>query len=289
MESETKMIKRLLLTCIVVLTVLGLIACAAPGAMPSPKRVAATTVATEKLEQLISVSEAEWRRWGSRIVELPTGDKFCMRLTNGSCERVDDGCGQEQTSALCPVVNEYWRLVPRRDDRHGCTKTDICESRMPASGSSVPLDTPPWSAAFVSAMMQKAGFSDTEFRPSPSHAGYVVAARDGETSAYDVIPTPASAQPGDLICAPRNNAVITPDILGRIVAGSNATTLHCDIVVRVGSDFTLEAIGGNVQQSVSKTLVKLDSKGRVSAQINPNRKWALVMRARADVTVQATR
>lgn len=283
------MIKRLLLTCIVILAVLGLVACAAPGAMPGSKRVAATTVASEKLEQLISISETEWRRWGSRIVELQPGDKFCMRMPDGSCERVDDGCGQEQTSALCPVVNEYWRLVPRRDDRHGCTRTDICEFRSPASGSPGLQQTPPWSAAFVSAMMQRAGFSDTEFRASPSHAGYVVAARDGETSSYDVIPTPASAQAGDLICAPRSNAVITPDTLGRIVAGSNATPLHCDIVVRVGSDFTLEAIGGNVQQSVSKTLVKLDSKGRVSAQINPNRKWALVMRARADVTVQAAR
>ena len=57
--------------------------------------------------------------------------------------------------------------------------------------------------------------------------------------------------------------------------------MHCDIVVAVNpAAHTLEAIGGNVQQTVAKTIVTLDANGRVSHDLHPRRRWVAVMRAR---------
>jgi hypothetical protein len=62
---------------------------------------------------------------------------------------------------------------------------------------------------------------------------------------------------------------------------SSGTPMHCDVVVSVDLlSGKLEAIGGNVQQSVARTLVDLDSEGRVSGLINPHRPWGMVLRAR---------
>lgn len=265
---------------IAILTVIALMGCAA--GTPEPLfRVSSSTVPVERIDRLIAVAETEWRLWGSRVVRLPAGTEFCMELPGGACEVIADGCGQEQTSALCPIINrDYWSKVNPRNS-HSCAKMDICDARWPAD-----LPTPdfvPWSAAFISAMMQKAGFSSVEFAPAPAHATYVVAARDDLSSAYDVVPTPATAGPGDLICAPRGNSKITERELHLIQGGPNATIMHCDIVVRASANRTLEAIGGNVQQSVAKTIVTLDDRGRVSPTINPHRRWILVLRARVDI------
>ncbi|WGT66628.1 DUF2272 domain-containing protein [Variovorax paradoxus] len=203
-----------------------------------------------------------------------------MRFEDGSCSAVDDGCGQEQTAKLCPVVDEYWLALPRGTPVHTCHKLDLCKTTWPPDAGRPPK-TPAWSAAFVSAMFAKSEFEKTEFRRASSHASYIAAARDSFTSAYEVVPTPAVASVGDLICAPRQEATesIFPKTLNLIVGGGEPTKMHCDVVV-AASDRYVEAIGGNVQQSVAKSIVELDEQGRVAYDLNSHRPWVLVMKAR---------
>lgn len=249
-----------------------------------------TYVSEERIEKLRGTLEEEWVRWGSKIVEVPaiTGPKadvpttseFCMRFADAECTAVEDGCGQEQTAKLCPVVNEYWLALPDKKPLHSCKKLDLCNAKWPIEAGKPP-DTPAWSAAFISAMFKKGNFSESEFRPASGHASYIAAARDNFASAYEVVPTPAIAKVGDLVCAPRDDAVRTifPNTLNLIVGGGSPTRMHCDVVVAVRKEY-IEAIGGNVQQSVSKSLIQLDSEGRVAYGLNSHRPWVLLMRIR---------
>ena len=240
-----------------------------------------TVVSAERIEQLLERLNEQWIRWGRVVVRVPAGQEFCAVLGDGRCEQIADGCGQEMTAKLCPVVNEYWRDTPPWKARHSCKNTDICDVAWPIGSPHPPDKGYPWSAVFVSAIMKQAGFSSTEFSPGDSHADYVVAAREQFLSAYEVVPTPTVALPGDLICSMRNNSTFTPNDIGRIVDGARAQPMHCDIVVRLDrSSHTLEAIGGNVQQAVAKSVVELDNANRVTFTNNPNRRWILVMRAR---------
>ena len=243
-------------------------------------KIAPSTLSDAQIARLLGVAEAEWVRWGSMRAHGMPGNEVCLVVSDGSCQEVEDGCGQEQTSALCPVVNEYWTQV-REVFRHDCTRNDVCEWQWP--GPEEPIRTHAWSAAFISAVMAEADISQSEFQRSHRHAVYVAAARDGYASAYEVVPTPAAAVPGDLICAGRtaeNGAPspIAPATVRHIAAG---VAMHCDVVVGIDPIHnTLESIGGNVNQTVAKTTVELDEKGRVAFDVDTGRKWALVMRAR---------
>jgi hypothetical protein len=82
---------------------------------------------------------------------------------------------------------------------------------------------------------------------------------------------------GDLICASRE----IPQTRARagqipVWALTDAHT-HCDLVVRTSGQ-TLEAIGGNVRNSVSRSLLELDGEGHL--QPVPRRPWFLVLEDR---------
>jgi hypothetical protein len=137
------------------------------------------------------------------------------------------------------------------------------------------VDTP-WSAAFISYLMKSAGFSRAEFEFSDTHADYVRAAlaasaaeTEGRESSHvfracDIATTRPRA--GDLICATRESTVGVArfDALAAAIA-VRATgadfPMHCDLVVRAdeGGDAKLEAIGGNVVQSVTLTRMTLNA------------------------------
>jgi hypothetical protein len=143
------------------------------------------------------------------------------------------------------------------------------------------VDTP-WSAAFISYLMKTAGFSRAEFEFSDTHADYVRAALDtsaAETEgresphafrACDIVTTRPRA--GDLVCATRDSTVgvVKFDALAAAIA-VRATgedfPMHCDLVVRSdeGGDAKLDAIGGNVVQSVTLTRMTLNANKVLSA------------------------
>ncbi len=147
----------------------------------------------------------------------------------------------------------------------------MCAKRHCQPGTE-PVPTPAWSAAFISKLMHDAGFTPGEFRVSAFHAEYVVPlARDGFATAYAVVPTPAHAAPGDLVCTTRfaGEPQWGPDEIDWLSADieiRDVTPMHCDLVVgieREGNE--ARTIGGNVMQSVSLRHVALDEAGRIPA------------------------
>ncbi|MBA3477745.1 MAG: DUF2272 domain-containing protein [Lautropia sp.] len=264
-----------------------------PGGEPLARLPAGLTggvVPGDRVKKLLHVADAEWRRWGGQVVRIPTDDPICAIVVSGECKVIEDGCGKEQTVALCAVVNEFWthiRLASGEDFNHGCSRTGVCEHTLPAGAPAE--KTPGWSAAFISTLLHRAGFTAGEFLPSPFHANYVVAARDGQTTAYAVAPTPAYVEPGDIVCTTRfaDRPQLTPEEIELLTPNglpSRATPMHCDLVVAVDlSQRLAHAVGGNVMQAVSMNQIDLDGQGRLSPLVNPGRRWLLVMKLRPEV------
>lgn len=133
----------------------------------------------------------------------------------------------------------------------------------------------PWSAAFVSYVMAKAGVPG--FRPSAAHFDYVRDARRSPAASAYLYQDPAVAAPaaGDLLCAvrggqPGGNAGLS----AAIDAGAGAINMHCDIVAAVEQGGgTAYLVGGNVQQGVTMRLLSVNRLGRF---------WALPQSSGAD-------
>lgn len=122
------------------------------------------------------------------------------------------------------------------------------------------LDDVPWSAAFISWDIESAGVPRDLFCPSQTHTIYVERlverARRPGAAFIPHRPDERAPQVGDLICSSRNGSGTTLDNLNR---GAG----HCDLVVEVRSG-TLAAIGGNVGDSVSRSVFPLDANGFLS-------------------------
>ena len=122
------------------------------------------------------------------------------------------------------------------------------------------LDDVPWSAAFISWTVQSAGVPRDEFCPSQTHTIYVERLVErAKTPGAALIPHwPNGRRPqvGDLICASRSDSGTTLDNLNR---GAG----HCDVVVMVRPG-AAEAIGGNVDDSVTRSIFPLDGNGFLS-------------------------
>jgi hypothetical protein len=139
----------------------------------------------------------------------------------------------------------------------------------------------PWSAAFISWVMSTAGVPEEQFPPASAHWVYLTQIISKSDRPYrSFVPRVIKEykpQPGDLICASRGFLAIPlihdPTQVGLL---KNAK-IHCDIVLeRKGQ--TLEAIGGNVRNSVSKSILTLDQDGYL--QPTPSRPWFLVIENR---------
>jgi hypothetical protein len=122
------------------------------------------------------------------------------------------------------------------------------------------LDDVPWSAAFISWDIESAGVPRDLFCPDQTHTIYVErlverARRPGAA----LIPRrldERAPQVGDLICSSRSGSGTTLDNLNR---GAG----HCDLVVEVRPG-ALAAIGGNVGDSVTRSVFPLDANGFLS-------------------------
>ena len=122
------------------------------------------------------------------------------------------------------------------------------------------LDNVAWSAAFVSWDIASAGVPRDLFCPDQRHTIYVerMVERARRPGAAFVARRPSERAPqvGDLICASRAGSGTTLDNLNR---GAG----HCDIVVEVKPGW-VAAIGGNVADSVSRSVFPLDGNGFLS-------------------------
>jgi hypothetical protein len=147
----------------------------------------------------------------------------------------------------------------------------------------------PWSGAFVSFVMCKAGLVNPEFVRSGTHVAYIrpaVAQRDGARSeyaytAYDL--AEAVPAPGDLLCAAREDEEMVIDNLEAFRNNPRHFGYHCDIVVgfdvpdprRAG---TVYAIGGNVINAVSLTEAPMSRGHVVKVRTPVGRNWFAVLK-----------
>jgi len=135
----------------------------------------------------------------------------------------------------------------------------------------------PWSAAFISWVMRRAGVPG--FRHSSAHYDYVRAARtDPAGSPYLFLePAGAALETGDMLCYVRTNRVYGHQGLANAIdGGADGLYMHCDIVVAAnpGGDAKVYLVGGNVQQAVTMRVFNLNSSGRI---------WGLPQRTEGDV------
>jgi len=119
----------------------------------------------------------------------------------------------------------------------------------------------PWSAAFISWVIRRAGAGDA-FKYSSSHATYTRAAIDNRLAsstnpfkAYRV--TELAPQVGDIVCKARAGSGATYD---KVRPGMKT---HCDIVTAVRPGWLL-SVGGNVGNSVKATPVRTHPDGRIA-------------------------
>lgn len=161
------------------------------------------------------------------------------------------------------------------------------------------VDTP-WSAAFVSWVMRRAGVQG--FATSSRHFDYVRAAsRQAARSPYRIAAPHADAPAaGDLLCYVRaNERVLGHRGLLERLDGNTGLAMHCDIVVAI-EDGIAWLVGGNVQQAVTLRMLRLDDGGHFAdlpmrdasdapcspdapAQCNLNRQdWAALLKLTVD-------
>jgi hypothetical protein len=180
---------------------------------------------------MVLLAVGEWARFGKEVV-VYSSDAPPRKVSLGVKER-----------EAPQRIQDYWASVGH-PERSG-------------------LDDVPWSAAFISWTIQSAGVPREEFCPDQRHTIYVERlverARNPETRPGALIPRrPHERRPqvGDLICASRNGSGTTLDNLNR---GAG----HCDLVVVVRPG-AVEAIGGNVDDTVSRSIFPLDGNGFLS-------------------------
>ncbi len=129
----------------------------------------------------------------------------------------------------------------------------------------------PWSAAFISWVMTRAGVAG--FVRSPRHIDYIRAARRGGDTArpYRLAdPMQEKPAPGDLLCflRDRSRPVSHGGLVQALDSGSaDRWKSHCEVAVaaNVGGDQTLYLIGGNVANAVVMRKLPLDRTGRLVA------------------------
>jgi len=200
--------------------------------------------------RIIALAISEWLDFGQQTV-IYDGDK----------ESIPQVGFWEDESPYSQRINQYWRAVgmPDRTGRN-------CEQA--------------WSAAFVSWVMATAGVPKDRFPPSEAHWIYLSRiVRSAAEPGASFLPRSLRAytpRPGDLICASRGSTIVPPAESPPLETVEN-TRLHCDIVVGKHGR-TLEAIGGNVRNSVSKNILKLDRNGHL--QPTARRPWFLVIENR---------
>jgi hypothetical protein len=258
----------------VLLIVLSILLAACRSVPPAPAPVAPVVVAPKVVEpeeptepaavspevlsedslrfRIVAAATAEWVYFGRQQIVIEGNEESIPRV----------GIWEDEEVSHSDRINQYWRAVGKnRLSGYDCRE--------------------PWSAAFISWVMQAAGVPRSLFPPSGAHRFYLNRflgnARDPEAALLPHAIEDYKPRPGDLICAIRGRFKPTEAIqdLPDTLNGS----LHCDIVVETDGR-TLQAIGGNVRNSVSKTVLTLAPDGYL--QFSNIRPWVLVIENRLD-------
>ena len=187
---------------------------------------------------IISNSNKEWKLWGSPL------------MVGGKLKKSGEF---ECTPIYKERVGEYWNKGTG-NNYDGCDRTKA------------------WSSAFISFIMKKSGAGNS-FPYSSAHNKYIrpfIQNRkqnlNSDFKAYKL--NEEKPQLGDLVCYSRESGVdydTTRAYLG-----------HCDIVVDINRNKnTIEVIGGNVSDGVTKRILNIDNKGYLN---DTNNDWFTIIK-----------
>jgi len=251
---------------------------AAPPHLPAEQLVA----------HLVSSAEREWRDWGQTTVDARDGHSRLERR------------GARETDTAWSPDPAQCKPAPRRQRAGGCHHgrpfdavdrlrrywvaglgPDAKPARETAELDRVVREEP-WSAVFVSYLMQEVGLSRQAFPSDDTHSNYLRALEASpQFELRQVRDTPLAR--GDLVCGPRNQSR-DPGLLSlqamrtledlRVLRAS-----HCDLVVAVDRRAReAHVIGGNVEDSVAMTRIALTDDGRAIRTLS--RPWFVIVRPR---------
>ncbi|RRN80630.1 DUF2272 domain-containing protein [Pseudoxanthomonas sp. SGD-10] len=259
------------LPCLILLALAGLLLAPAPAraaveACDLPPRYGVERTAAA----VARVACQEYRLWYRPFIESE-GRVIALALGEGDRTRLAD----DATPAWQQVAR-YWResgTLAQMGALPGATSCFLPPGdRHYDSDCRAFLLDHPWSAAFISWVVRRAGVPN--FAASPRHMDYIAQAyRDPEHSPYRYAdPFADKPAPGDLLCFLRGNDE------GRGAAGLRAglsgsgplpRQSHCEVVVAAnpGGDRTLYSIGGNVLNSVVMRQLPLDRTGRLERSV----------------------
>ena len=204
-------------------------------------------------ERLLQLALQEWDYFGRQQVIYWDTEESIPHV----------GIWEDDDLAHSERVNRYWRAAGLSD-----LSGKDCQQ--------------PWSAAFISWLMTMAGVPAEDFPPAAAHwvyVSYLIRHYAYNPSARFVPHTIASYRPqsGDLICASRG-VPATVGLYPSVQSDPSAPVpLHCDLVIGQ-SGRILQAIGGNVRNAVSESILTLDSDGYL--QPTPQRPWFIVIENR---------
>lgn len=194
----------------------------------------------------------EWEFFGRQTVVIQGNEESIPHV----------GAWEDDDSRHSGRVSVYWRTV----GKSSLSGMD-CQQ--------------PWSAAFMTWVMRSAGVPEEQFPNSSAHWIYManMINQAGLPDRYFVPRRVRDYSPrlGDLVCAyrgsdrpPSNDGYTSSWML----PGTNS---HCDLVVGKNGA-SLDVVGGNVRNSVSKTTLELDAQGHLKP--GARRPWFLILENR---------
>ena len=204
------------------------------------------------------------------------------RLASITVSENERGRLQDGATPAWQRVAEYWKgsgLLAQMSYFPGAADCSYGDTGHLSSASCRAfLSDTPWSAAFVSFVMARAGLPG--FVASASHIDFVRDAYQNPATSPYALADPDSANPaaGDLLCFSRARDVIGPQGLRDMLdsGSTDGLNMHCDIVVATSpnGDGKLYLVGGNVLQGVTMRVLPLNRAGRIWAlprrTVNPS-------------------
>jgi hypothetical protein len=140
----------------------------------------------------------------------------------------------------------------------------------------------PWSGAFVAWVMAHSGIPASEFPRDARHGAYLAALYDNEHRTRHPAfvlhaPNDYAAKPGDLVCSGTTGPSWAHADSRTAKRRLDGNASHCDVVTDVRGGY-VQAVGGNVKNSVSMSLYPVDSRGRLAPV--PGKRWFAVVEKR---------
>jgi hypothetical protein len=208
------------------------------------------------VSSMVEAAKHEWNIWGNSTWDVPKGTS---KIGNR-----DDAplFAQYVIDHYCAVAGGTPSLVDIQEDLYA------------------------WSAVGLSAMMQQAGFTKSEFPFAQSHSVYLrrfIKARidrDKKAAFWGFRQGEAGGQPdvGDIVAYARGRNM-TAARAAALFDSTGSYMSHCDLVVarRPGE---IDVIGANVIDSVTRKTLRLDPNGHI---FDPGRHWFAILKHQATV------